>query len=221
MTTDGRAPLPEEHALLTRLRAGDADAFAGIVREWSPAMLRVARAHVSTRASAEEVVQDTWLACVRGLAGFEGRSSLRTWTFRILVNIAKTRGVRDARSVPWSSLETDSSPTVSPDRFRGPDDPWPRHWTMEGTPQAWEPLPEDSVLAGEVQAVVAGVLGELPPRQRSVVSLRDVHGFSSDEVCEVLGITLANQRVLLHRGRARVRAALEEYYRETAKEVRQ
>lgn len=213
--TDHRAPPPDEQALLVRLRAGDADAFAGIVRDWSPGMLRLARGHVSTRASAEEVVQETWLACVRGLAGFEGRSSVRTWTFRILVNIAKTRGVRESRSVPWSSLDTDDAPTVDPSRFLPADHLWPGHWTPAGTPQAWEPLPEDSVLAGEVQSLVAAVLDDLPPRQRSVVSLRDVHGFSSDEVCEVLGITVANQRVLLHRGRARVRAALEDYYRET------
>jgi RNA polymerase sigma-70 factor (ECF subfamily) len=209
-----------EGELVARLRAGDADAFAQVVNAWSPALLRVARSHVSTAASAEEVVQDTWLAVVRGLDGFQGRSSLRTWVFRILVNTAKTRGVRESRAVPWSALDEDAGPTVDPARFRGDDDRWPRHWTVQGTPQPWEPAPEERVLSGEVRELLVAALDALPPRQRSVVSLHDVAGLSSGEVCDILGLTAANQRVLLHRGRARVRAALEEYYRETPKGVR-
>jgi RNA polymerase sigma-70 factor, ECF subfamily len=204
-------------ALLAALRRRDPDTFAQVVDAWSPMMLRVARSHVSTDASAEEVVQDAWLGVIRGLDRFEGRSSLRTWVFRILVNTAKTRGVREARTVPWSSLgpeDDEQGPTVDPDRFRGPDDPYPRHWTPEGAPRPWAG-PEGAVLAAEVRKLLAEALDVLPPRQRSVVSLRDVHGLDADEVCDLLNLTQANQRVLLHRGRARVRAALEDYYRDS------
>jgi len=128
-----------DDAVLQALRAGDAEMFARIVTDWSPAMIGRARAHVSTRASAEDVVQDTWLAVIRGLDRFEARSTLRTWVFRILVNIAKTRGIREARVVPVASMDPDveAGPTIDPARFRGPDDPWPRHWLDEGAPQPW------------------------------------------------------------------------------------
>jgi RNA polymerase sigma-70 factor (ECF subfamily) len=194
------------------LRAGDAETFARLVNDWSPAMIGRARAHVSTRASAEDVVQDTWLAVIRGLDRFEARSSLRTWVFRILVNIAKTRGVREARVVPVASLDPEVAATVDPARFRGPDDPWPRHWLDGEAPQPWHPGAEEGAMSGEVQDLVAAALEALPARQRQVVSLRDVHDLSSDEVCLTLGLSAANQRVLLHRGRAKVRAALEDYY---------
>ena len=175
---------------------------------------RVARTYVSTDASAQEIVQETWLAVLRGLDRFEGRSSLKTWVFRILTNLGKTRGVRESRSVPWSSLSpADSSgPTVDPRRFRGLEDEWPSHWTSVGSPRPWEPSPEDATVAGEIRGEVARALTELPERQRTVVALRDVHGMSSDEVCEALTISAANQRVLLHRGRARLREALDSYY---------
>ena len=179
-------PAAEVDALLVRLRSGDETAFAAVVHAWSPRLLRVARTYVSTDASAQEVVQETWLAVVRGLGRFEGRSSLRTWVFSILANVGRTRGVRESRSVPWSSLvpAERSGPFVDSRRFRGPADEWPCHWTPVGSPQPWQ-------------------------RQRTVVALRDVHGLSSDEVCAALAISAANQRVLLHRGRARMRAALE------------
>ena len=214
--SDARGLLSEaDTELVDRLRAGDADAFAQLVENWSPLMLRLARTHVSTPASAEEIVQETWLAVIRGLDRFEGRSSLRTWVFRILTNQAKTRGVREARTVPWSSVvPEEQGPTVDPDRFRGPDDRWPGGWTVEGRPSAWEPSPESSAISGEIRDRLAVALAELPERQRVVVSLRDVHGLSSDEVCDALGITTANQRVLLHRGRAGLRASLEDYYRD-------
>ena len=214
--SDARGLLSEaDTELVDRLRAGDADAFAELVEDWSPLMLRLARTHVSTQASAEEIVQETWLAVIRGLDRFEGRSSLRTWVFRILTNQAKTRGVREARIVPWSSVvPEEQGPTVDPDRFRGPDDRWPGGWTVEGRPSAWEASPESSAIAGEIRDRLAVALAELPERQRVVVSLRDVHGLSSDEVCDALGITTANQRVLLHRGRAGLRASLEDYYRD-------
>ncbi len=207
--------LSVEDDVLRRLRAGDEGAFAEIVGSWSPMMLRVARFHVSTEASAEEIVQETWMAVVRGLDAFEGRSSLRTWVFRILTNLAKTRGVREARTVPMSALapETlDDGPAIDADRFRPPDDDWPGHWTSIGAPSSW-PTPEGSVLGSEIRARVGEALARLPERQRVVVTLRDVHGMDSEEVCTVLSISPANQRVLLHRGRAHVRAELEDYYR--------
>jgi RNA polymerase sigma-70 factor (ECF subfamily) len=208
-----------EQALLCRLRRGDEQAFDQLVRAWSPPMLRVTRGFVSTDASAQEVVQDTWLVVIRGLAGFEGRSSLRTWVFRILVNIAKTRGVKEQQTIPLSAVSAgeDTGPTVDPSRFRDPGDPeWPRHWTSAGTPRRWDTDPEAEVIRGEIREVVSAAVEALPPRQREVVVLRDVQGFGSGEVCELLGMTPENQRVLLHRGRAKVRAALEVYY---AKEI--
>jgi RNA polymerase sigma-70 factor, ECF subfamily len=210
-----RGPAGDEEALVDRLRAGDAAAFEEVVTAWSPLMLRVARAHVSTGASAEEVVQEAWLAVIQGLGRFEGRSALRTWVLRILINIAKSRGAREARTVPWSAMGENGGPTVDPARFRGAGEDWAGHWTPAGTPRAWEPLPEDAVLSAEIRALLVTALDTLPERQRAVVSLRDVHGLSAEEVCDLLGLTSANQRVLLHRGRARVRAVLERHYQET------
>jgi RNA polymerase sigma-70 factor, ECF subfamily len=205
----------EDAALVARLREGDESAFVHVVDAWSPTMLRVARMFVSTDASAQEIVQEAWLAVVRGLDRFEGRSSLRTWVFRILTNLGKTRGVKEARAVPLSSLSSGVStgPTVDSNRFRGADDEWPQHWTPVGSPRAWSPSPEDEALAGEIRGEVASALQDLPERQRTVVSLRDVHGMSADEVCIALEISAANQRVLLHRGQARLRETLEDYYR--------
>lgn len=200
--------------LLARLRTGDEDAFAEVLTAWSPAMLRVARAHVSTQASAEEVVQDTWLAVITGLDGFEGRSSLRTWVFSILVNKAKTRGVKEGRTLPFSSVAPeDAGPTVDPSRFQGEGEPHPGGWRPEGAPRPWVPSPEDAVVAAEVRGLLADAVDALPERQRVVLTLRDVQGLTSSEVSEVLEISPENQRVLLHRARAKVRAALEAYYR--------
>jgi RNA polymerase sigma-70 factor (ECF subfamily) len=208
---------PEQAALVDRLRAGDRAAFTELVDAWSPVLLRVALLHVSTRASAEEVVQDTWLAVIRQLDRFEGRSSLRTWVFRILENQARSRGVREARAVPWSSVfddtGEDAGPTVDPARFRGPEDRWPGGWTPAGRPASWEPPPEDAAVAAEIRRELRAALDELPARQRTVVELRDVHGLTSEEVCEHLGVSPGNQRILLHRGRARLRARLEDVYR--------
>jgi RNA polymerase sigma-70 factor (ECF subfamily) len=191
----------EDPALLARLRAGDETAFAEMVRAWSPAMLRVARAHVRTHASAEEVVQEAWLGVLRSLDGFEGRSQLRTWVFRILLHTARRRGGIEARDL-------DRGPTVDPDRFRDADDPsYPGHWRDGAAPADWGPEP--ALLAAEFRAVLGRALAELPERQRAVVELRDVHGLDAEEVCELLSLTPANQRVLLHRGRARLRAVLE------------
>jgi RNA polymerase sigma-70 factor (ECF subfamily) len=211
-----RAPQVDDSELVDRLRRGDERAFAEVVSSWSPVMLRVARGHVSTDASCEEVVQETWMAVVRGLGAFEGRSSLRTWVFRILTNLAKTRGVREARSVPMSSWgpADETGPTVDPDRFRSADDQFPHNWTPVGAPAAWQPGPEQSAVGAETRHLLGVALRELPDRQRTVVTLRDVHGLTSDEVCGLLELSAANQRVLLHRGRAKLRSVLEDYYHE-------
>jgi RNA polymerase sigma-70 factor (ECF subfamily) len=199
----------DESELLASLRAGDEAAFVRLVNEWSRPMLLLARGFVSTAASAEEVVQDTWLAVIRGLGGFEGRAALRTWVYRILVNIAKTRGVREHRSIPWSSLgDGDSGPTVDPDLFRGAGDPYAGGW--RSFPPDWRSAEED-LLDLEVQDHLRAALEQLPPRQRIVLTLRDVVGCSSGEVCELLEVSAANQRVLLHRARAACRAVLADY----------
>ncbi len=193
--------MQDDPVLVARLRAGDEAAFAEIVRAWSPAMLRVARAHVRTTASAEEIVQEAWLGVLRSLDGFEGRSQLRTWVFRILVHTARRRGRVEART-------EDRGPTVDPARFRDADDPaYPHHWRDDAAPADWGPEP--ALLAAEFRAVLGTALAGLPGRQRAVVELRDVHGLDAEEVCELLSLTPANQRVLLHRGRARLRALLE------------
>lgn len=198
--------------LLHRLRAGDERAFSEIVREWSPLLLRVASSFVTTHASAEECVQETWLAVIRGLGGFEGRSRLRTWVVGIVVNIARRRAERDGRVVPWAGFDEDSGPTVDPRRFRPAGEPWAGGWTEQGAPSEWEP--EAVLLAGEAIERLRRGLAELPPRQRAVVTLHDVHGLSAEEVCAVLALSAGNQRVLLHRGRARLRQLLEDYHRQ-------
>jgi RNA polymerase sigma-70 factor (ECF subfamily) len=181
-----------------------------VLDAWSGGMARVARSIVSTHASADEVVQDAWLAVVQGIGRFEGRSSLKTWVYRILVNAAKRRALREGRQVSWSPVAgEDDTPTVDPARFGGPGDRYPGHWLAFPTP--W-PSPEQDMLAGEVQAQVEAALAELPARQRVVVTLRDVEGYGSDEVSSILEISAANQRVLLHRARAFVRGKLEEYF---------
>jgi len=207
----------DEGPLIAALRAGDEEAFGGLVNDWSRSMLLLARGFVSTEASAEEVVQDTWLAVIRGLDGFEGRSSLRTWVYRILVNIAKTRGVREHRSIPWSSLGDDgTSPTVDPDLFRGPEDQYVAHW--RSFPATWRSA-EDDALETEVRDALRKALEMLPARQQIVLTLRDVIGCSSEEVCDLLQVSVANQRVLLHRARAAARAALATYLADEATEV--
>ncbi len=196
--------------LVDRLRAGDERAFADLVDRYSPSMLAVARIHVASREVAEDVVQDTWLALLKGIDRFEGRSSIRTWLFRVLVNIAKTRGVREKRSTPVDMHAVDGRPAVSPARFQSVDAQWPGHWVRY--PMPWRESPERSLLSGEALELVRRELARLPEQQRIVVSLRDVDGYDSDEVCALLELTAANQRVLLHRGRARIREALAGYF---------
>lgn len=205
----GRA-LPSDPDLVVRLRAGDQTAFAAVLDAWSRGMMRAARAFVASDEAAEDVVQETWLAVIRGIDRFEGRSSLRTWVYRILVNTAKTHGLRDRRSVPLTSVTgEDDGPTVDPGRFQGPDGRYPGHWRQ--APAAW-PSAESAVLARETRRTLDAALADLPHRQRVVITLRDVDGYTSDEVCAILDITAANQRVLLHRARATVRGHLERYF---------
>jgi RNA polymerase sigma-70 factor (ECF subfamily) len=199
--------------LLARLRAGDTAAFAALVDDWSPVMLRVAQRYVRDRQAAEDVVQDAWLAVMTGLARFEGRSSLRTWAFAILINRAKTRWARDARVVASAVLTASepSGPTVDPARFQGPDGDYPGHWTSVGAPRPWD-QPEHNALDREIIEVLEQALDRLPERQRLVVEMRDVEGMSAEETCAALHLSPENQRVLLHRGRAVVRRALEVYH---------
>jgi RNA polymerase sigma-70 factor, ECF subfamily len=204
---DHRAPLPPDEVVVTRIRAGDESMFAQLLDAWSRGMLRTARAYVSTRESAEDVVQDTWVAVLKGIGRFEGRSTLRTWVYRILVNTAKTRGVKDGRTVALADV--DAGPTVDPARFRGLADPYPGGW--KEAPPLW-PSVETEVEHRELWRKVEEAITRLPSRQRVVITLRDVEGYTSDEVCAVLEVSAANQRVLLHRARAAVRATLEEYF---------
>jgi RNA polymerase sigma-70 factor, ECF subfamily len=186
------------------LRAGHEPTFAALVDAWSAGLLRTARSYVSDAHTAEDVVQETWLAVLRGLDRFEERAALRTWTYQILLNIAKARGRQDARLIPTERL-TGDGPTVDPSRFRGADDPYPGHWRT--TPKAW-PTPEASALDAETRRTLEEALHRLPARQGTVIILRDIEGYGSDEVCRILDITPENQRVLLHRARAAIRAAL-------------
>lgn len=199
----------DDAALADALRSRDEHAFRDIVEAWTPLMTRVARSHVSTDASADEVVQDAWLAVLRGIDGFEGRSSLRTWTFHILANIARTRGVRERRSVPLSSIEV----PADDGRFRGADDELPGHWKV--SPVRW-PSPEEAAVEAERTELVTAAIATLPERQQLVITLRDVHGFSAEEVCTLMELTPVNQRVLLHRARTAVRAAVAARYEEAA-----
>jgi RNA polymerase sigma-70 factor (ECF subfamily) len=204
---------PEDVALVERLRAGDESAFDSLVRMLGTSMLRVARMYVSTHAVAEEVVQEAWLGVLQGIERFEGRSSLRTWIFRILVNIAKTRGKREGRTVPFSTLAGDDldQPTWDPSMFQGPDGPAPGHWTSTAFIAGWESVPDDRLIGSETVDVIRETIQALPPMQAEVIRLRDVLGWSSDEVRNALDLTETNQRVLLHRARAKVRRALTNY----------
>lgn len=200
----------DDRDLVARLQAGDESAFASLVDGYYDSMLHVARGYVATREAAEDVVQETFLGVITGIATFEGRSSLKTWMFRILVNRARTRGEREGRTRPFSSLggnDASGEPTVDPDRF-AKEGRWAGYWTA---PPAAGELPEASVLAAEIGEQLKAALGGLPATQRAVIELRDVLGFSSTEVCELLDVSESNQRVLLHRARARARTTLEEY----------
>jgi RNA polymerase sigma-70 factor (ECF subfamily) len=205
----GRVEVADEDALLVaRLRDGDERAFEEAVESFYPAMVAVARGYVRTSSVAEEVVQEAWLGVLKGLDRFEGRSKLRTWLLQIVANIARDRAVREARSVPFSAFEPKGDePAVEAERFYRADEPFPGGW--RSFPANWRTLPEPQLLARETLQLVNDAIGELPPAQRTVITLRDVSGFGAEEVCAALGISEGNQRLLLHRARARVRARLE------------
>ena len=201
----------DDQELVEAARAGDEEAFTVLVRRYSPAMMRLARMYVPTAALAEDVVQETWVAVLRGLERFEGRSSFKTWLFRILVNRAKTRGVREHRSIPFASLgsgggeeDGDEGPTVDPSRF-AQDGAW------STAPRNWEDDPELALDSKEARRIVLEAIDALPERQKIVITMRDIEGLSSDEVRNALDLTETNQRVLLHRARAKVRMALEDW----------
>jgi RNA polymerase sigma-70 factor, ECF subfamily len=195
-------------ALLEGLRCGDEGAFARLVDCHHRALVRLAQLYVRDRSVAEEVVQETWLAVLEGIDRFEERSSLKTWIYRILTNRAKTRAQRERRQLPFSALSGDSEPEVDQTRFLPIDDPqYPHHWAVP--PRSW---PDERILARETITQLRDAVAQLPSAQQVIVGLRDVEGWSSDEVCQALEISPGNQRVLLHRARSRLRTALEHYF---------
>jgi RNA polymerase sigma-70 factor (ECF subfamily) len=209
------ATLPDDdEALLEGLRQGDEWAFARVVEAYGPTLMRLSLMHVPSRAVAEEVVQDTWIAVLKGVDRFEGRSALRTWVIGILLNKARTRGERERRILPFSLLrrrneDGRAEPSVPPERFQGPNGEYPGHWARP--PAEWQ-APEERLAADSARGVMLDAITDLPPRQREVIGMRDVCGCSSEEVCNALEISETNQRVLLHRARSKVRAALERHF---------
>jgi RNA polymerase sigma-70 factor, ECF subfamily len=206
----------EDVELITALRVGDEDAFVTLTARYHAPMLRLAAMYASKEV-AEEIVQDAWLGVLTGIGAFEARSSLRTWIFRILMNRTKTRMQREGRSIPFSALwdpaAEPTEPAVDPDRFLDANHPqWPNHWRTP--PRSWGESPEDRLLAKETQAYIQQTIDTLPPSQREVITLRDMQECTPEEVCDILSISAANQRVLLHRARSKVRRALERYFKE-------
>ena len=206
---------PNDGELIEALRKRDESAFAFLLDRYYNSLLRMATFYVPSRAVAEEVVQETWIAVLQGIDRFEGRSSLKTWLFSILTHLAKTRGKREGRSIPFSALSNAATepgePAVEPERFLDASHPqWPGHWASP--PQSWSKTPEEHLLSQETQAHLQRAIAALPPAQREVITLRDIEQWNSQEVCNVLGISETNQRVLLHRARSRVRRGVEEHF---------
>jgi RNA polymerase sigma-70 factor (ECF subfamily) len=212
-TVAGGTGAASDEQTVAALRAGDERAFRELFARTYPMMKRVARGYVASDAVAEEIVQDTWLAIVTGIDRFEGRSALGTWIFSILSNQAKTHSARERRALPISCVAPRDAgePAVDPDRFQKDDEAWPGHWATP--PRPWQ-KPERRLLSLEAREHLKDALAELPERQRLIVGLRDIDGHSAEEVCDLLGLSQENQRVLLHRGRSRLRAVLEEYFGE-------
>lgn len=213
------APTVDEHStaddrqLIEALQRGGEHAFLVLVERYHTSLVRLALLYTPSHAVAEEVVQETWLGVLQGIGRFEGRSSLKTWLFRILTNRAKTRGERERRTIPFSSafsaLDDAGEPSVDPDRFRPAGAPSAGHWLSP--PQNWDEMPEERLLSRETREEIGKAIEALPPNQREVITLRDIEGWTAEEVCNTLSISETNQRVLLHRARSRVRAKLEQY----------
>ena len=204
-----------DEQIVSALRAGDENVFREVYERNYPVMKRVARGYVDSDAVAEEIVQETWMAIVKGIGRFERRSALGTWIFSILINQAKSHNARERRALPLSSVATtgDEGPVLDMDRFQKDDEAWPGHWATP--PRPWQ-KPERRLLSLEARAQLKQALTELPDRQRVIVGLRDIEGLSAEEVCELLELTQENQRVLLHRGRSRLRTVLEGYFDDAA-----
>jgi RNA polymerase sigma-70 factor (ECF subfamily) len=206
-------PLHDEDSVIASLRTGDETAFTLVVETYHARLMRVAAAYVGDPAVAEEVVQETWVRVLRSIDRFEARSTLKTWIFRILVNTALNWLTRERRSTPFSRLageEADSQSAVEPERFQPADALWPGHWNS--FPASWSTTPETRLLSRETLQHIRAAIEDLPAGQKAVITLRDLEGWSADEVCNALQISESNQRVLLHRGRSRVRRALERYF---------
>jgi RNA polymerase sigma-70 factor (ECF subfamily) len=215
MTTHTKHAESEDAELIDALKQRDEAAFVRLVQRYQGPLLRLALVYARSRAVAEEVVQETWLGVLEGIERFEHRSSFKTWLFRILVNRARTRGEREGRTIPFSALGDaaldPAEPAVAPERFLGPTHPqWPLHWAVP--PKSWGASPEEQLLTRETLELVEHAIAALPPAWREVITLRDVEGWTAQEVCNVLGISETNQRVLLHRARSRVRGALERHF---------
>jgi RNA polymerase sigma-70 factor, ECF subfamily len=200
----------DDRLLVDALRRRDESAFTWLLDRYDASLRRVARGYVRTPSVADEVVQDTWLAVITGIDRFEMRSTVKTWVFRILMNQARSRGVRESRSVPLADLTEDSGPSFDPLRFRGRLSPYPGHWASGEGPAPWEEQPASRLEATETMAIVSAAIAALPERQRTVIALRDIDGWTSAEVCDLLDLSEANQRVILHRARSRVRQAIED-----------
>lgn len=224
MDTDASSsPIPpataanEDQALVLALRHGDETAFMALVNRYQPSLLRLALTYVHDPAVAQEVVQDTWLGVLRGIDHFEARSSLKTWIFRILINRAKTSAEREGRQIPfsqaWDAADEADESALDPERFQSLEGGgYPGAWLAP--PGEWGVAPEEALLALETRAFLERAVAKLPDTQREVITLRDIEGLSSTEVCNLLHLTETNQRVLLHRARSRVRMALERYFAE-------
>lgn len=212
----GNRASTEDLHLVAMLCAGDEDAFVSLIERYNTTMLRLAMIYISERAVAEEIVQETWMGVLQGIKRFEGRSSLKTWIFRILTNCARTRAQCEVRSVPFSSLSdpevSGDEPAVDPDRFLPAGSNDPGAWAS--LPSNWGDIPENRLLSQETYACIEMAIGKLPPNQRTVITLHDIEGWGAEEIRNVLSISEANFRVLLHRARSRVRRALEQYFGE-------
>jgi RNA polymerase sigma-70 factor, ECF subfamily len=206
----------DELYLIEQLRNGNEAAFVTLIDRYANALLRLAMVYVRAWAVAEEVVQETWMAVLEGLQRFEGRSSLKTWLFRILTNCAISRAHSEGRSISFSSLSEHNAelvePAVEPDRFLPADHQWSGHWVS--FPSNWEEMPEDRMLSRETRACINRAIEALPTNQREIITLRDIEGWTSVEAYTFLGISEVNQRVILHRARSKVRTVLEKYFDE-------